>query len=100
MVSQHVSVYTLLLLGKLAECVLPDGAVSAGHAQGTATLAGHAGEALPSAEIIHRHFLKMHLASSHPLFSLQDGGRCWRKRDIHWIHILNFRFGYLGSACV
>lgn len=72
-VSEHVPVNSLLLHGKLSQRVLSDTAVSARHAQRTATLTGHAGEALPPAEIIHRHFLEAHPARPHALLLLQDG---------------------------
>lgn len=65
---------SLLLHGELSQRVLPHAAVPAGHAQSTATLAGHAGESLPPAEIIHRHLLKVHPPRPHPLLSLQYRG--------------------------
>lgn len=60
MISEHVSVEPLLLQGEFTQGVLPDPAVSVGHAQCAASLAGHAGEALPPAEVVHCHILKMH----------------------------------------
>lgn len=84
-ISQHVPVYALLLFGKLAERVLPYRAVSTRHAQGAASLTGHTGKALPPAEIIHRHLLKMHPLSSHPLLSLQDR-RGWRRKKAKYLH--------------
>lgn len=89
-VSQHVPVYALLFLGKLAECVLPYRAVSTWHAQGAASLTGHAGKALPPAEIIHCHLLEMHPLSSHPLLSLQDGGG-WRRKRIKYSHYSKYK---------
>lgn len=86
-VSQHVPVYALLFLGKLAECVLPYRAVPARHAQGAASLTGHAGKALPPAEIIHCHLLEMYPLSSHPLLSLQDGGG-WRIKRMKYSHYI------------
>lgn len=71
-VSEHISVDPLLLLGKLPQGVLPDPAVPAGHAQCAAALAGHAGEALPPAEVVHRHILKMHSPRTQTLLSFQD----------------------------
>lgn len=76
MVPQHVPVDPLLLHGKLAEGVLPDPAVPVGHAQRAAALAGHASEALPPAEVVHGHLLKVHPPRAQTLLSLQDGARC------------------------
>lgn len=45
-----------------------DRAVARRHAQGAAALRGHAGEALPPVEVVHRHTLKVHVATApHPL---------------------------------
>lgn len=65
----------LLLAGELAQRVVPDGGVVAGHAQGAAPLAGHAGEALPPGEVIHRHHIETHpLAPRGRLVVPEDGG--------------------------
>ena len=70
-VSQHVPVESLLFQGKLAQGVLPDPAVSVGHAKRAATLAGHTGEALPAAEVVHRHILKVHPPGPQAFLPLQ-----------------------------
>lgn len=59
-ISEHVSVDPLLLQSKFTQGVLPDPAVPVGHAQCAASLTGNAGEALPTAEVVHRHVLKVH----------------------------------------
>lgn len=69
-VSEHVSVDPLLFQGKFAQGVLPDPGVPVGHAQCAATLAGHAGEALPPAEVVNGHVLKMHPPRPQALLSL------------------------------
>lgn len=56
--SQSVPVTGFLFACKLPQCVVSDGGVVAGHTQGAAPLAGHAGEALPPGEVIHRHQIK------------------------------------------
>ncbi len=71
MISEHVSVDPLLLQGKFTQRVLPDPAVSVGHAQRAASLAGHASEALPPAEVVNSHILKMHPPRPQALLSLQ-----------------------------
>lgn len=50
----------LLLPGELTQGVVSDGGVVTGHAQRAAPLAGHAGESLPSGEVIDRHHIKTH----------------------------------------
>lgn len=57
---QSVPVAALLLSCELAQRVVPDGGVVTSHAQGAAPLAGHAGEALPPGEVIHRHHIETH----------------------------------------
>lgn len=50
----------------------------AGHAQGAAALAGHAGESLPAGEVVHRHHVKAHpLPPQRRLLLPEDGGG-WR----------------------
>lgn len=68
---------SLLLHGELAQRVLSHAAVSARHAQRTATLTGHAGESLSAAEVIHGHLFKVHPPCPHPLLPLQYGG-CYK----------------------
>lgn len=68
MVPQHVPVALLLLCCELPEGEALDRAVARRHAQGAAALRGHAGEALPPVEVVHRHALKVHVATApHPL---------------------------------
>ena len=65
----------LLLAGKLSQRVVSDGGVMAGHAQGAAPLAGHAGESLPPGEVIHRHHIEPYpLAARWRLVVSKDGG--------------------------
>jgi len=70
-ISEHVSVDPLLLHSKFPQGVLPDPAMPVGHAQRAASLAGHAGEALPPTEVEHGHILKMHPPRPQALLSLQ-----------------------------
>lgn len=72
MVFEHISVNPLLFQGKISEGVLSDPAVPVRHAQSAATLTGYTGEALPSAEVVHGHILKMHPPGSQALLPLQD----------------------------
>lgn len=62
MVPQHVPVAPILLQSKLSESKAPHATVTWGHAQGAAPLRGHADEALPPAEIVNCHALKVHIA--------------------------------------
>lgn len=49
----------------------------AGHAQGAAALAGHAGEPLPAGEVVHRHHVEAHpLPPRRRLLLPEDGGGC------------------------
>lgn len=65
----------LLFPGELAQRVVSDGGVVAGHAQGAAPLAGHAGEPLPPGEVIHRHHIKTDPFPPRGRFVLsEDGG--------------------------
>lgn len=67
----------LLLPGELAQGVASDGGVVASHAQRTAPLAGHAGEALPAGEVIDRHRIEAHsLPPRRRLVPSEDGGGC------------------------
>lgn len=67
-VPQHVPVALLLLRCKLPEGEALDQAVARWHAQGAATLCGHAGEALSPVKVVHRHTLKVYVAAAaHPL---------------------------------
>lgn len=75
--AQCVPVADLLLPGELPQRVASDGAVVAGHAQGAAPLAGHAGEALPAGEVVDRHRIEAHLLSPRRRLVLsEDGGGC------------------------
>ena len=75
-VSEHVSVDPLLLQSKFTQGVLPDPAVPVGHTQRAASLAGHTGEALPSAEVVHCHILEMHPPRPQALLPLQYWFSC------------------------
>ena len=66
----------LLLLGELTERVAADGVVALGHAQGAAALAGDAGEALPSGEVVDGHLVEADILPAKLLLPLQDGGGC------------------------
>lgn len=67
MISQHVPVAPFLLHGKLPEGEAFHPAVTWRHPQGTATLRGHAGEALPTVEVVDCHALKVHVATPQSL---------------------------------
>lgn len=85
-VSEHVSVDPLLFQGKFSQGVLPDPAVPVRHAQRAATLARHAGEALPPAEVVHCHILEMHPPCPQPLLPLQYWVSCkgrWQSTPCH-----------------
>lgn len=70
-----MSVAALLFACKLAQRVMSDGGVVTGHAQGAASLAGHAGEALSAGEVIHRHHIKTYaLPPRRRLVLSEDGG--------------------------
>lgn len=77
-ISEHVPVDPLLLQGEFSQGILPDPAMPVGHSQRAASLAGHAGEALPPAEVVHRHILKMDPPRPQALLSLQYGVGCAR----------------------
>lgn len=68
----------LLLVRELAEGVAPDGGVVAGHAQGAAALAGHAGEALPPGEVVDRHHVEAHPLPPRRRLLLPEDGGGWR----------------------
>lgn len=89
MVSEHVSVDSFLLNGKLTQGVLPDPAVPVGHAQRATSLAGHTGEALPPAEVVHCHILKMHPPRPQAFLSLKYGVGCTGKWDVVVIFVVN-----------
>lgn len=72
MISEHVSVDSLLLQSKFTQGVLPDPAVPVGHAQRAASLTGNAGEALPAAEVVHCHVLKVYPPGPQAFLSFQD----------------------------
>lgn len=67
MIPQHVAVAPLLLHGELPEGEALHPAVTRRHAQGAAALRGHSGEALPAVEVVDRHALKVHVATTQSL---------------------------------
>lgn len=72
----------LLLAGELAQRVVADVAVVAGHAQRAAPLTGHAGEALPPGEVVHRHRVEAHsFPPQRRPWAPEDGGRCVSQTD-------------------
>lgn len=74
----------LLLACELAQRVVSDGGVVAGHAQRAAPLTGHTGEALPPGEVIHRHHVETHpLPPQRRLLLPEDGGGWWRDSELH-----------------
>lgn len=75
-VPEHVAMLPLLLAGELAQGEAADGAVARRHAQRAAALRGHAGEALPPAEVVDRHALEADASHAHALAPLQDGRGC------------------------
>lgn len=98
MVSEHVSVDPLLLHCKLSQGVLPDPAVPVGHAQRASSLARHTGEALPPAEVVHCHILKMHSPCAQPLFPFQYWVGCKRKKQ-QQVGLQMFQSGTLHLLC-
>ena len=75
--TQSVPVTGLLLAGEFAQRIVSDVGVVAGHAQGTAPLAGHTGEALPPGEVVNGHNIETHpLPSRRQLGLSEDGRRC------------------------
>lgn len=84
-----------LLAGELAQGVVSDGGVVAGHAQGAAPLAGHAGESLPPREVIHRHHIKAHpFPPRRRLVLSEDGGGCGVEGEIRLVMCLS---GWVGG---
>lgn len=72
MLSQHLSVEPLLFHGKLPQGVLAHAVVASGHSQRAPSLAGNAGEALPSREVIHSDTVEVDILCSLALLPLQD----------------------------
>lgn len=77
MVSQHVPVTSFLLHGKLPESEALHPAVTWWHPKGAATLRGHTGEALPTAEVVDCHALKVHVSTPQSLWLLLESGWDW-----------------------
>lgn len=72
---QSVLVAALLLPCKLAQGVMPDGAVVPGHAQRAPALTGHAGEALPPGKVVDGDQVEADaLPPERRLLLPQDGG--------------------------
>lgn len=74
MIPKHDPVAPFLLHGKLPEGEALHPAVTRWHPQGAATLRGHAGEALPTVEVVDRHALKVHVAAPQSLWLLLESG--------------------------
>lgn len=72
-IPQHHPVAAFLLHGELPEGEAPHPAVARRHAQGAAALRGHAGEALPPVEVVHRHALEVNAAAAQTLGRRLEG---------------------------